>query len=601
MPHLTRGWLRYGVVLGLTLTTLLCSPYGTAQRPAEVDLQILPADVAVLADAPAFDLQTVGLDLRRAARTSPILQQFQRELIRSRTKDTLQLAGLNLLSPADTALYRQAFAAAAKADKPRLDVALGQVRDKLLTPYVQAAYWLNPSVTVATPQLADWLKRNRTLPVATLIYARAQALQPAAALPKPQCPPALHGDLDENGRMLGALPAVTAVVPPTTPEAAAANLAQAYFSGDTSTAQAIDATQVEAAPLANWIAGLQAWRDGNLTAAAEAFAKVADTTSLAGADRAAAYFWLARTEQRMGDKAEMQAALRQAATFPRSFYGQLAQARLGTKSTYRWTVPQLTRQGVQAIAATPNGKRGLALLAVGATAFAEQELRRVTPRGETALALAALAQEAQLPMLSLQLGSRVKHPDGRLLDSALYPLPPWSVTPSTDTALVYAVMRHESGFDPATVSKAGARGLMQLMPDTARAIAPEIATAKLAEPETNVTLGSHYLDYLAAQPKIADNLLLQVAAYNSGPGALQRWQATSDANDDPLLFIETLPARETRHYVQNVLGSYWAYQARLGVRATSLQQLAQGQWPKRVTATTPGQALTPKPLRLASN
>ncbi len=189
--------MRYGVVLGLTLTTLLCSPYGTAQRPAEVDLQILPADVAVLADAPAFDLQSVGLDLQRAARTTPILRQFQRELVRSRTKDTLQLAGLKLLSPADTALYRQAFAAAAKADKPRLEVALGQVRDKLLTPYVQAAYWLNPSVTVAAPLLADWLKHNRTLPVATLIYARAQALQPAATLPKPQCPPALHGDLDE--------------------------------------------------------------------------------------------------------------------------------------------------------------------------------------------------------------------------------------------------------------------------------------------------------------------------------------------------------------------------------------------------------------------
>lgn len=599
MPHLTRGWLRYGVVVGLTLTTLLCSPYGTAQRPAEVDLQILPADVVALADAPAFDLQTVGLDLQRAAQGTPILRQFMRELVRSRTNDTVQLAA-GLLSPADTALYRQAFYAAAKADKARLDAAMGQVRDKLLAPYVQAAYWLNPAVTLDTAALSAWLKQNRTLPVAEQLYARAQSAQPAllAKLPKPQCPPALHGDLDENGRMLGALP--PPAMAPDAHENLAANLAQAYFSGDTSAAQTLDAALVEAAPLAGWIAGLQAWRDGNNDAAAESFAKVADTASLAGADRAAAYFWLARAEQKRGDKPAAQAAWQKAAAFPRSFYGQLAQARLGAKSAYRWTVPQLTRQGVQAIAATPNGKRGLALLAVGANAFAEQELRRVAPRGETALALAALAQQAQLPMLSLQLGSRVKHPDGRLLDSALYPLPPWPVAQKTDTALVYAVMRHESGFDPATVSKAGARGLMQLMPETARAIAPELRGEKFAEPETNVALGSHYLDYLAAQPKIADNILLQVAAYNSGPGALQRWQAASDAQDDPLLFIETLPARETRHYVQNVLGSYWAYQARLGIRATSLQQLAQGQWPKRVAAAS-GPSAAPKPLRLASN
>lgn len=604
MSHLTRGWLRYGVVVGLTLTTLLCSPYGTAQRPAEVDLQALPADVAQLADAPAFDLQTVGLDLRRAAQTTPILRQFQRELVRNRSNDTRQLsghlAGLKLLSPADTALYRQAFAAAAQADKTRLDLALRQVRDKLLVPHVEAAYWLNPAVSSDSAALADWLRQNRTLPVALRVYARAQAAHPAATLPKPQCPPALRGDLDENGRALGTSP--PALGADLEAHAAASSLAQAYFSGNTSAVQAMDAALVAAAPLASWIAGLQAWRSGNAAVAAAAFAKVAATTELAGADRAAAYFWRARAEQTLGNKAEALAAWRQAAAFPRSFYGQLAQARLGAKSAYRWTVPQLTRQGVAAIAATVNGKRGLALLEVGANVLAEQELRRVAPRPETAMALAALSQQAQMPMLSLQLGSRVKHSDGRLLDSALYPLPPWQATASTDAALVYAVMRHESGFDPATVSKAGARGLMQLMPDTARYIAPDLDLGKIADPDTNVTLGGRYLDYLATQSKIADNLVLQVAAYNGGPGALQRWHAASDATDDPLLFIETLPVRETRHYVQNVLASYWSYQARLGIRPTSLQQLAQGQWPKRaVPALSQSLKTTPKPLRLASN
>lgn len=598
MPHLTRGWLRYGAVVGLALATLLCSPYGTAQRPAEVDLQTLPADVALLADAPAFDLQTVGLDLRRAAQTTPILRQFQRELARSRSADTQLFAGLNLLTPADQALYRQALSAAAAADKPRMETVLRQTRDSLLKPHVEAAYWLNPGVKPDAALLQAWLRQNRTLPVANLVYARAATVlgRAAAALPKPQCPPMAHGDLDENGRTLG----LTTPPPGTDAESheAALDMAQAYFSGDVSVAQPSDS--LAAAPLASWIAGLQAWRTGDYAGAAAAFARVALADNLAGADRAAAAFWQARAAQKLGDPATAQSALRQAAAYPRSFYGQLAQARLGSKSAYRWAAPQLTRAGLAAIAATPNGKRGLALLSIGANAFAEQELRRVTPRGTVALALAAVAQEAKLPMLSLQLGSRVKNTDGHLLDSALFPLPPWPVA-NADTALVYAVMRHESGFDPATISKAGARGLMQLMPETARYVAPDLASDQIADPVTNVALGSRYLDYLAAQPKIADNLLLQLAAYNGGPGAILRWQSASDAADDPLLFIETLPARETRHYVQNVLGSYWAYQARLGIRATSLQQLAQGQWPRRAIAVAPGQPVTATPLRLASN
>jgi hypothetical protein len=85
--------------------------------------------------------------------------------------------------------------------------------------------------------------------------------------------------------------------------------------------------------------------------------------------------------------------------------------------------------------------------------------------------------------------------------------------------------------------------------------------------------------HLASQPMIGDNLLLLLAAYNSGPNKLARW-VDNDNRKDPLLFIESLPVRETRDYVQQVLIYYWNYRARLAEPETSLTQLAHGEWPR---------------------
>ena len=91
------------------------------------------------------------------------------------------------------------------------------------------------------------------------------------------------------------------------------------------------------------------------------------------------------------------------------------------------------------------------------------------------------------------------------------------------------------------------------------------------------------------------NLLYLLTAYNSGPGNLARW--SDDAGHDPLLFIESLPVRETRDYVQQVLIQYWSYRARLGEQQVSLKQLAKGEWP-RIIIDVPvtQQAALPQPL-----
>ena len=186
----------------------------------------------------------------------------------------------------------------------------------------------------------------------------------------------------------------------------------------------------------------------------------------------------------------------------------------------------------------------------------------------------------------MRLGSVLTASDGASYDSALYPLPPWEPNGgfTVDRALLFALMRQESRFDPTARSGAGARGLMQLMPATATYVADKLTTdmgrkPDLYEPETNVTLGQHYVRYLLDQKGIENDLILTIAAYNAGPGNLESWRKRLSRIKDPVLFIESLPVRETRNFVEQVLTNYWIYQQRLGQPAPSLEAIAGGRWP----------------------
>jgi soluble lytic murein transglycosylase len=621
--------VRCGMVMGSALTFLLCSTLGTVQHTAAADFQTTSTVATVNLSSSRFDLRATGFDLRNVAKTSPILAQFRQSLLaeRSHTDSFDILTGFEVLTQADTVQYRAAFAAAQDGDAATTAQTLNSIQDPVLRGTVQATFLLSPKTKASYTELCDWLRLYRTEPLAPKIYALALQRRPKgskAPLP-PQMAAIPRGMFDETGRGLIAQIKTESVSTSTTTleqaqsfnalirqgqtEAAAALLAAQHDNPDfpaqwhAEGAAALAALQFYAGlpstnntqtPLGAWIAGLQAWKNGHYSQAADAFTAMVSQDDMPIADRAAGYFWQGRAQQKLGNLSAAKLAWRKAATFPHCFYGQLANAKLGSQGDYSWSTPPLTRDGLQSLAEAPAGKRGLALLQLGMNNTAEEELRRVALRGQTAQAftLAALAHNAQLPMLAMQLGSLIKHPNGKLMDSALYPVPPWQVSSTTtEPALVYAVMRHESGFNPTTTSSAGARGVMQLMPDTARHVDAELVEARLCEPAYNVTLGTRYLDTLTQLPTIRQNLLLLVAAYNSGPGNLQRWQMATTQNDDPLLFIETLPVRETRHYVQNIMSSYWVYQARLGTKSSSLQQLAQGQWPKITTKTASADSL----------
>jgi soluble lytic murein transglycosylase-like protein len=160
-----------------------------------------------------------------------------------------------------------------------------------------------------------------------------------------------------------------------------------------------------------------------------------------------------------------------------------------------------------------------------------------------------------------------------------YPMPTLSPRDgfTLDPALVYAIVRQESRFNPDAVSRVGAVGLMQVMPSTAALVTGDghsVRTKSLRDPGANLRIGQDYFTWLL-QHGVGNDLLAAVAAYNGGPGTLLKTQAQL-GEDDALMMIESLPAQETRNYVEKVMAGYWLYRRQFGAPTASLDALASG-------------------------
>jgi hypothetical protein len=178
--------------------------------------------------------------------------------------------------------------------------------------------------------------------------------------------------------------------------------------------------------------------------------------------------------------------------------------------------------------------------------------------------------------------------------TGLFPVPTYKPADGyrLDQSLLLAFTRTESKFQPGAVSPMGARGLMQLMPATAAQMAGGQPTqAQLCDPSFNMSLGQKYLEELLA--KAGGGVLQLAAAYNAGPGNVMRW---INGKDDPLMFIETMSAQETRAYVKRVMTYYWMYNRIAGKPSQTLEDTARGYWPHYgASYTAPATALPPAP------
>jgi soluble lytic murein transglycosylase len=463
-----------------------------------------------------------------------------------------------LLAEADAERYRHIFALQAAGSWRAADREIAGLEDRLLLGTVEAQRYLHKAYHASYRELAAWLARHADEPDAKAIYALALKRRPAGAPAPPR-------------------PTVAMLVP---------------HGGGGEASGSSKPMSADAA--ARWEAGLAAWRLGRYGEASSHFQEVARAAGQSSWAVAAAAFWAGRAELKRRHPERFTHWLDIAAEHPRTFYGLLARRTLGIDSTDDVDDPPFTAADAELLRATPAGRRALALLQVGERARAEAELRTLAPRGTPALveALAALADRANMPALSLQLAGRVAGADGRTYDPALYPVPRWTPVGgfSVDRALLFALMRQESQFLPEVESAAGAVGLMQLMPATAHAMARRTGVTlarhdkrrtrnALAEPEVNLALAQEYITLLLDDDRIRGNLVLFAAAYNCGPAAALRWWSSRELRQDPLLFIESIPSQETRMFTERVLANYWIYRQRLGQPSPDLDALAAGEWP----------------------
>lgn len=292
---------------------------------------------------------------------------------------------------------------------------------------------------------------------------------------------------------------------------------------------------------------------------------------------ARANYWEGRALEALGQTGEAGAAYAEGARFQTSFYGllsaekvglPLSPAMVGGESFPDWRSGSFTGSTVFLAARE--------LMAAGDETLAARFLLHLSEGldGNDIGRLAGMAMEAKEPYVALSL-AKASADKGVIWPSAYFPVPALSgMKLPVDPELALSIARRESEFNAAVVSPAGARGLMQVMPGTAKMMAAKIGVSyepgKLTTDwQYNAQLGSAYLQGLIAE--FGRSPLLVASGYNAGPGRSRQWidllgDPRSDAVD-PVDWIEAIPFRETQTYVMRVAESLPIYRARLSGQA----------------------------------
>ncbi len=345
--------------------------------------------------------------------------------------------------------------------------------------------------------------------------------------------------------------------------------------------------------MATWVAGLASWRLKNYKAAASYFARLGGSKNSDEWLVAAGAFWSARAYDKLGNHLKAQEMLKLAARHKYTFYGILAAYQLGEKPDYAFNRDQYINdfgkeEYIKEIAASEALVRAVVLLAAGQRKLAADEFFAaydgLNDKQKEAVIVLASRKGLHALVITISRQKNLESLSGRY-EKEIYPLPKWSEHKKwlVDKALVLAMIRQESAFWRKATSRSGARGLMQLMPNTAYHISGDKSVKrnkdKLFDLDYNLKLGQQYISYLLAKPFIEGNLFFMLTAYNGGPGNLVKWQKGARDGDDPLMFIEVIPAAETRIYIERVVANYWIYNLRFGTENKTLEQVAAGEWP----------------------
>jgi soluble lytic murein transglycosylase-like protein len=264
----------------------------------------------------------------------------------------------------------------------------------------------------------------------------------------------------------------------------------------------------------------------------------------------------------------------------------LAAEQLGQKLSEQHSEPDFTRADWRRLHQAGNVRVAVGLAEIGQDGLADEVLRHQARIGDPSKfeQLTRLARDLGLPSTQLWMSYNAPY-GGRPEPATRFPTPKWTPVGGwkVDPALVYAHALQESRFRTSVVSPAGARGLMQIMPATARKHAPAFgvsaSASNLNKPEINLAFGQRHMQLLQNSAGTQGLLPKVMAAYNAGLTPVTRWNTEIRDQGDPLLWMESIPYWETRGYVNIVMRNYWMYERQAGGPSESRMVLAQGMWP----------------------
>lgn len=531
-----------------------------------------------------------------------------------------------VLSDIDASLYRQIFKL---QDKERIDTAINaqnQIADRLLMNEVLYQRYISDTYRTRGREIADWMEKYYDMPGAQRMEKLAKIKK--ATVRRAKVPNMISGSESietaksetwtqkkYSGKINKNIDAFKRAIRSGSTKVArqiledknfkkgitesdygrlAGRLAYLYYTnGEMELAKKWGFVASDAnSEYGLWAMGLLYFKEENYIESQKYFSRILDLPQINNARKTEAAFWAGRAADFKGDIENAKRYWRIAATYPMAFYGALSATMLGQQPKYEFFENNVTAEDIVELINTKYGKIALALLQVGRKDRAEEYLKYlITPKVSDRVlhAVNSVASAYNLPRVSIQSASVIKDRgileiDDDIIYSAQYPLPDWEPLGgwSIDRALLLAITKQESNFRVSAKSGVGANGLMQIMPSTAKRVARankvDFSQIDMSNPEHNMFLGQQYIVDLLQHQNVENNIIKMLAAYNAGMGTMVKFEK-SFYTYDPLLYIESFPAYETRSYIKRVMSNLWLYRARLGQPLNSMQELAHGNWP----------------------
>ncbi len=525
-----------------------------------------------------------------------------------------------LLSREDRDYYSEVFAAIDRQDWDRVQQLLGQRSSGPLHEIVKAEFYLAAnSPRVELPQIEAWLRSGRDLPQAAQMarLGLSRGLSSMPDLPaehsftrQRSAPKRIRPGSIDDGTMPGSVASeILARISNDDPDGARllldgidSDLSPAaraewrqrvawsyYIENQDAAALAIARSVSEGSgpwvAEGDWVAGLAAWRLGDCRSALSGFEQATRRSTNPELTAASAY-WANRASIRCRMPEKAAQFLRYAAQYDETLYGMLAAEQLGQTLPAQYAGADFNDSDWKRLKDNRNVQMAIELMELGRDNLASEVLLHQARIGDPRdyESLSRLARSLGLP--STQLYMAYNAPRGGMSDPASrYPTPKWMPVTGwqVDPALAYAHALQESNFRTTAVSPANAQGVMQITPITVREHAPALqmsaSAVDLSDPRVNLAFGQQNLEMLRDARATEGKLPKIMAAYNAGLSPVTRWNSEIRDENDPLLYMESIPYWETRGYVAIVMRNYWMYERQAASDSPSRVALAQGRWP----------------------